>query len=140
MTSKKTDMQGSNRRSFLMQATGAAGLLAGTGLEGSFQILRAAKTDSAGAVATTAYGKIKGGAQGKPLAFKGIPYGASTEGSRFLPPSKPMAWTGIDAGYSPNDQGHGLAASPVVEILAARGRSTPLAVKAWLDSEFPVEQ
>lgn len=31
------------------------------------------------------------------------------------------AWTGIDAGYSPNDQKHGVAASPVVEILAAIG-------------------
>jgi CRISPR-associated protein Csx14 len=31
------------------------------------------------------------------------------------------AWTAIDAGYSPNDQGHGVAASPVVEILAAIG-------------------
>jgi CRISPR-associated protein Csx14 len=31
------------------------------------------------------------------------------------------AWTGIDAGYSPNDQKHGLSASPVVEILAAIG-------------------
>lgn len=30
-------------------------------------------------------------------------------------------WTGIDAGYSPNDQEHGVAASPVVEILAAMG-------------------
>lgn len=31
------------------------------------------------------------------------------------------AWTGIDAGYSPNDQKHSLAASPVVEVLAAVG-------------------
>ncbi len=31
------------------------------------------------------------------------------------------AWTGIDAGYSPNDQKHRLSASPVVEILAAVG-------------------
>lgn len=31
------------------------------------------------------------------------------------------AWTGIDAGYSPNDQKHGISASPVVEILAAIG-------------------
>jgi CRISPR-associated protein Csb3 len=31
------------------------------------------------------------------------------------------AWTGIDAGYSPNKQQHGIAASPVVEILAAIG-------------------
>lgn len=31
------------------------------------------------------------------------------------------AWTAIDAGYSPNDQKHGVAASPVLEILAAVG-------------------
>lgn len=31
------------------------------------------------------------------------------------------AWTAIDAGYSPNDQKHRVAASPVVEILAALG-------------------
>ncbi len=30
-------------------------------------------------------------------------------------------WTAIDAGYSPNDQGHQVTASPVVEILAAWG-------------------
>lgn len=30
-------------------------------------------------------------------------------------------WTAIDAGYSPNDQSHGVAASPVVEMLAAVG-------------------
>ena len=31
------------------------------------------------------------------------------------------AWTAIDAGYSPNDQGHKIEASPVVEFLAAWG-------------------
>lgn len=31
------------------------------------------------------------------------------------------AWTAIDAGYSPNKQKHGIAASPVVELLAALG-------------------
>ena len=31
------------------------------------------------------------------------------------------AWTAIDAGYSPNSQNHQVAASPVVEILAAWG-------------------
>jgi CRISPR-associated protein Csx14 len=31
------------------------------------------------------------------------------------------AWTAIDAGYSPNTQKDGIAASPVVEILAAIG-------------------
>lgn len=31
------------------------------------------------------------------------------------------AWTAIDAGYSPNDQKHQVAASPVVEFLAVWG-------------------
>jgi CRISPR-associated protein Csx14 len=31
------------------------------------------------------------------------------------------AWTAIDAGYSPNTQKDGIAASPVVEMLAAIG-------------------
>jgi CRISPR-associated protein Csb3 len=31
------------------------------------------------------------------------------------------AWTAIDAGYSPNDQGHQIESSPVVELLAAWG-------------------
>lgn len=31
------------------------------------------------------------------------------------------AWTGLEAGYSLNDQKHGIAASPVVELLAALG-------------------
>ena len=31
------------------------------------------------------------------------------------------AWTAIDAGYSPNEQKHGVTASPVVEFLAAWG-------------------
>jgi len=31
------------------------------------------------------------------------------------------AWTGLDAGYSPNDQDHDVLASPVVEFLAAWG-------------------
>ena len=31
------------------------------------------------------------------------------------------AWTALEAGYSPNDQKHGVTASPVVELLAAIG-------------------
>jgi CRISPR-associated protein Csx14 len=31
------------------------------------------------------------------------------------------AWTALDAGYSPNTQKHGVAASPLVHLLAARG-------------------
>lgn len=40
-------------------------------------------------------------------------------------------WTGLDAGYSPNDQNHLMASSPIVEILAAIGLNyaRPLNVK-----------
>jgi len=31
------------------------------------------------------------------------------------------SWTGIDAGYSPDEQSHDVEASPVVEVLAAIG-------------------
>jgi para-nitrobenzyl esterase len=59
-------------------------------------ILRAATTgDATGATVNTAYGKLRGGMQGKVHSFKGIPYGASTAGARFLPPSKPQPWTGV---------------------------------------------
>jgi CRISPR-associated protein Csb3 len=49
------------------------------------------------------------------------PFGITTSmGGSFNFDSR-GAWTGIDAGYSPNDQKHGISASPIVEILAAIG-------------------
>ncbi len=49
------------------------------------------------------------------------PFNVSTamRGSFNLDPRG--AWTAIDAGYSPNDQKHFVAASPAVELLAAMG-------------------
>ena len=48
------------------------------------------------AVANTIYGKVRGYILRDIYQFKGIPYGANTEGkNRFMPPQKPEAWEGI---------------------------------------------
>ena len=82
-----------DRRSFLSRSSIAASLL----LRGTLGKLNAApKAESAGPVAQTNSGNIRGAMQGKVIAFKGVPYGASTEGSgRFLPPGKVQPWTRV---------------------------------------------
>src|SRR5437899_11987284 len=81
---------GMDRRSFL----NAAGVFVG----GTFTKAWAAdaKVRSSGPVVETTAGKIRGSVQGKVSAFKGVSYGASTEGAaRFMPPSKPQPWPGV---------------------------------------------
>src|SRR5580698_6610399 len=76
-----------NRRSFLGGASlAAAAIMRGADVKGS----------STGTVVETASGKIRGAVINKVSAFRGIPYGASTEGAnRFMPPVKPKPWTGV---------------------------------------------
>jgi para-nitrobenzyl esterase len=71
--------------------------LGGAAVVGALSKLHAAaRVESAESIVTTNSGKIRGALQEKVHAFKGVPYGASTEGSaRFLPPAKPQPWAGV---------------------------------------------
>lgn len=52
--------------------------------------------ESAGPVVGTTFGKLRGVSNSGVYAFKGVPYGASTDDSRrFMPPVKPASWTGV---------------------------------------------
>jgi para-nitrobenzyl esterase len=49
-----------------------------------------------GSVVETTYGRVSGSVRSDVQVFRGVPYGASTEGGgRFRPPSPPQAWTGV---------------------------------------------
>ena len=63
-----------------------------------------------GATVETTAGKIRGLLLDPRVhAFRGVPYGATTAGRRFLPPAKPLAWRGVREAYD-----HGRR-SPVVD-------------------------
>src|ERR1700687_6018668 len=81
-----------DRRSFLGRGSVAASFFIG----GLSRARGAAKGDASASGVTPNAGKIRGAMQDKVHAFKGVPYGASTEGAgRFMPPSKPQPWTGV---------------------------------------------
>lgn len=81
----------SGRRRFL---TNASLLVAGAHLAPWVRLVRAAEPEHV--IAETSAGKIRGLVVEGIKVFKGVPYGAPTSGTnRFMPPVKPMPWTGI---------------------------------------------
>jgi para-nitrobenzyl esterase len=58
-------------------------------------LTRSAAADTPGVTAPTSAGTVRGTVVQDIRVFKGIPYGGTTAGrNRFMPPTKPVAWTG----------------------------------------------
>jgi len=78
-----------SRRDFLKQASIV--------MAASGAVLKSAwGADTKFAVATTAFGKVRGVDVDGINIFKGVPYGANTAGkNRFMPPADPAKWSGV---------------------------------------------
>lgn len=127
-----------DRRSFLGRGTAAASALIGGSVALTKTLGAATAGQHEGPVVETITGKIRGVTIDKVYAFKGVPYGASTEGAgRFMPPVKPQPWSDVrDAtqiGHR-SPQQHGIL-EPLPEVGAA-DRQNPmgedcLVVNVW---------
>lgn len=113
-----------NRRRFLESSSIAAAALMFDGALGR-ALAQAAKGAPGTTVETTA-GKIRGLLlDPKVHAFKGVPYGASTAGRRFLPPVKPAAWTGVRDAFDIGPRSP-LVDSVIVPEFAPLNRKEPM--------------
>jgi para-nitrobenzyl esterase len=99
MTALDKEGETMNRRSFIALTTSAAAIvLAGGGI---LPVWGDDPQGSPGPTVETNAGKLRGLAlDGNVYAFKGVRYGASTEGpGRFMPPAKVTPWTGVQDAF-----------------------------------------
>ncbi len=103
-----------NRRAFA-GTIGAGALVAGT----PFATAATTSTPSGGPVAETNSGKIRGVLHDRVYGFRGVPYGASTEGqNRFMPPVKPQAWSGVRDAFNLGQKSAFYGAGEIPEVAA----------------------
>ncbi|HLF10485.1 MAG TPA: carboxylesterase family protein [Gammaproteobacteria bacterium] len=112
-------MRGIDRRSFI-----GSGTLAAAGLFAANPFTTALAQDTRRArptrVVATDAGRIRGVTLNDNVsAFYGIPYGASTAGDgRFMPPSRPAAWTGVRDTIAVADRSPQDLEGPIPEVYA----------------------
>ena len=130
---------GRSRRDFLAQASAAAFSTCGLVQYGWTQDPRPF------VIAQTSFGKIRGTVNRGIKVFKGIPYGATTEGvNRFMPAVDPVSWTGVrdalEYGHScpqGNPSPRPQAAATVKAVIAPSRNDAVAAKPAGGPSIFP---